>query len=243
MAYNETGHARNVASFDEMITVIKSIDKAYKPIMPAHQLSNLEFVKTQLQQNLQNVNTKQANYKDKIYARQNAYEKMSAFGTRVVAMMTAIGVEAKILTQAKAILGKIRGGGSKKKTDASETTDVAVKKNSVSQMSFDQRKHNFSILLSLASSQSAYQPTEEEIKVITLQNYLNSLQILNEEANKAEQELVMARQQRDEVLYKENTGAIALALQIKAYVKAAMGVKSNEYERIKGVKFNTIKNI
>lgn len=249
MAYNETGHARNVASFEDLIIALDAMNTSYNPAMADIKLPILKTLKTQLQQNLQIVNDKDAIWRDKIYARQNAYEKMSSLGTRIVATMTGLGLDAKILTQAKNILNKIRGKSSKKKTKTSaesitpeDTAVPAPKKNSVSQMSFDQRKNNFGMLVALAAAQASYLPNEEEMKITTLQTYLNSLQNLNTEATTAEQDLIIARQNRDKLLYSADIGALALTQKIKAYVKGAFGANSDEFKRVKGISFNMIKS-
>lgn len=247
MPYNETGHASNVASFEDLIIALDAMNATYKPVAADIQLPTLKTLKTKLQQNLQAVNDKEALWRDKIYTRQNAFEKMSALSTRIVATMAGLGLDVKILTQARNILNKIRGGGAKKKTEtpvagatATETPAPAPKKVSVSQMGFDQRKNNFSSLLSLLAAQPNYLPNEEDVKLPALQTYLDSLQNVNTEATTAEQALTIARQKRDELLYKPQTGAIVLAQQVKAYIKGAFGVKSNEYKRVKGIKFSKI---
>jgi hypothetical protein len=243
MKYNETGHARNVAHFEELITVVQSIPN-YNPAANMIQINNLITFRNQLKECLQSVNDKNASYRDKIYARQTAFEKMSALAGRIVAMMAGLGMDEKILSQARSVIKKIRGGGSKKKAEGviesvnSGDSPVAVpKKVSVSQMSFDQRKSNFNVLVSLLAVQNDYVPNEDELKVVNLQLYLQNLEALNEGANKSNQELIMARQKRDDLLYKEVTGALAIAQQVKSYIKAAFGTKSNEYERIKDIKF------
>lgn len=248
MAYNETGHARNVASFEDLVIIVKSLGAAYNPVAAAIQVNVLENLKIELRQHLQTVNDKNAVYRDKIYAKQNEMEKMSAMTTRILGMMTGLGMDSKIINQAKSIAKKIRGGGGKKKNGeppseatTSESTPTEGKKVSASQMSFDQRLQNFSKLTALVASQAKYQPNETEMKTSSLQSYIETLQNLNQVATSAEQELTMARQQRDALLYEEIKGAVVLAQQTKAYIKGAFGSKSNEYNRVSGIKFTKIK--
>lgn len=247
MAYNETGHARNVASFEDLVIVVQSLGATYTPVAPAIQAKALDDLKKDLRLNLQNVNDKDAIYRDKIYAKQKEVEKMGVMATRVVATMSGLGLDNKIIDQAKSIVKKIRGGGTNKKTttpavantNATQTTPEP-KKVSTSQMSFDQRRNNFNLLTALVANQVAYQPNEADMKVAALQDYSNSLEKLNDDGTKATQDLTIARQQRDAILYNKEKGALVLAQQVKAYIKGAFGTKSNEYERIKGIKFSKI---
>ena len=241
MAYNETGHARNVANFQELVMVAKTMGNAYNPVALSIQIANLDELVKQLQVNLQVVNEKNGVYRDKIYNRQTSYEQMSELAMRIVNTVVGLGLDAKILAQTKSTLAKIRGGGKKKKAEATASGETPAKTNSVSQMSFDQRKNNFDVLVNLVSAQANYKPNKEDMQVSSLQTYLDSLKNLNEEANQAEQDLTIARQQRDRLLYTENTGAMTLAQQIKGYVKGDFGVKSAEFERVKGIRFNSIK--
>lgn len=237
MAYNETGHARNAASFDEIITVVKSLGVDYNPAADMIKIGELEALKSKLEEKLLAINEKTGIYKDKIYARQNAYEKMSTLAARIVNTMIGLGIDQKIQTQAKNTLTKIRGGKSKKKTDSAASADTAVKSVSVSQMSFDQRKNNFSSLVELAAAQSQYIPNENDVKIISLRAYLNLLQTLNQEADQASHDLTVARQNRDNILYAKDSGVLLVAQRIKAYVKGAFGAQSAKYNRIKGIKF------
>jgi hypothetical protein len=242
MAYNESGHAKNVANFDELMVVLGTLGGEYNPASPAIQLDALTELQKRLQIALQKVNDANGVYRDKIYARQNAYEQMNALAMRIVNTMAGLGFESKILTQAKGVLSKIRGGGAKKKKEAGEDGTAEVKSVSVSQMSFDQRKNNFSVLVGLIDAQATYKPNEADMQVVSLKKYLDELQEFNREAIVAEQGLIMARQERDVLLYAEGTGVSALVQQIKAYAKGAFGTKNASYERIKGIKFTSVKS-
>lgn len=242
MAYNESGHAKNVANFDELMVVLGTLGGEYNPASPAIQLDTLTDLQKGLQIALQKVNDENGVYRDKIYARQNAYNQMSSLAMRIVNTMAGLGLEAKLLTQAKGVLSKIRGGSPKKKKEEGEEGTEPVKSVSVSQMNFDQRKNNFSMLVGLVNAQPTYKPNEAEMQITFLKKYVEGLQDFNQEATVAEQGLIMARQERDALLYAEGTGVYSLVQQIKAYAKGAFGTKHASYERIKGIRFTSIKS-
>ena len=241
MAYVETGHAKNVANFQDLMLAVQTFGARYNPVSAAIQHTQLNDFSTKLQNAMQEVNDKNGVYRDKIYARQNAYAQMSGLAMRVVNTIAGLGLDAKLLAQAKAVLAKIRGGSSKKKKESGDDETEATKTISVSQMSFDQRKNNFSVLVGLVNAVADYRPNEEDMQVVSLQKYIENLQTLNTEASKADYELTTARRERDSLLYTEGTGALSLAKQVKAYVKGAFGSKSNEHELVKGISFSAIK--
>ena len=242
MAYNESGHTKNVANFDELLVVLDTLGGSYQPALPAIQLNGLKELQKSLQIALQNLNDANGIYRDKIYARQNAYNQMSFLAMRIVNTMVGLGLDAKILTQAKSILAKIRGGNAKKKKEEGEEGATVTKSVSTSQMGFDQRKNNFNILIGLVNAQASYKPNEDDMQVAYLKKYIDELQEANQAAIVAEQNLIIARNQRDELLYAENTGAAVLVQQIKSYIKGAFGTKHQSYERIKGIRFSNIKS-
>lgn len=241
MAYIETGHAKNVANFQDLMLAVQTFGASYNPVSAAIQHTTLNNFSLALQNAMQRVNDKNGVYREKIYVRQNAYEQMSGLAMRVVNTIAGLGLDAKLLAQAKAVLAKIRGGSNKKKKEAGDNETEPTKTISVSQMSFDQRKNNFSVLVGLVNAVTDYRPNEEDMQIVSLQKYIDNLQTFNTEANRAEYELTVARRERDVLLYTEGVGALALAKQIKAYIKGAFGSKSKENELIKGIKFSAIK--
>jgi hypothetical protein len=241
MAYNESGHARNVANFDELLVILQTFGADYQPSLPAIQLTNLLDLKAKLTDALNKVNEANGKYRDKIYERQSAYDQMSGIAMRVVNAMIALDLDAKLLAQGKSLLSKVRSGSGKRKKDEEDDDGKSGRTISVSQMSFDQRKNNFSALVGLVEAQARYTPNEKDVQIVALKKYIDSLQGFNEAALVEEQNLAMARKERDALLYANDVGVIALVQKIKAYVKSAFNTKSQQYERLKGVQFSKIK--
>jgi Uncharacterized protein conserved in bacteria (DUF2225) len=246
MAYNETGHAKNVANFNELILAISSLGAVYQPPVEVLKVAVLLNQKTELEKALQAVNNAVSNYKNAIYARQQGFEKMNTLASRITAMLAVLGVDAKMQAEAKSLSRKISGSKTAKKTttpevstNPTETPAVESKTVSTSQQSFDQRRSNFDRLLALLQSQPSYAPNEEDIKLANLQTYHSELGKANDQAIQTERELIKARQQRDDLLYTEQSGAVAIAFRIKEYIKSIYGANTNEYKRIAGIKFIT----
>ena len=97
-------------------------------------------------------------------------------------------------------------------------------------------------MVDLVSSVESYIPNETELTTISLNNYLIELQTANTNVINAEVAYSNARISRDQVLYADNTGLVAIALDVKKYVKAIFGATSPKYKQISGIKFTKPKN-
>ena len=58
----------------------------------------------------------------------------------------------------------------------------------------------------------------------------------------ATSDLFKARARRNELLYKEMTGLVDLALDTKTYLKGAFGTKSPHYLEVSGLEFRRMRN-
>ena len=85
-------------------------------------------------------------------------------------------------------------------------------------------------LIELLNS-SGYAPNEAELKLAALTAYSTALKNANTAVISATTPLSNARITRDEALYAEGTGLIALAALVKKYVKSIYGADSPQYNR------------
>jgi len=224
---SESGHAKNVANLGVMISAVNSFGTAYNPAVVTLTLTSLKTLKTSLDALLAKVAAAEAPYKTAVNKRQEAFEGMSALSTRVLNALAVSGSDREI-KDAKGMVKNIRGGGKLKAEDAGE----AAKTRSTSRMSFDNRLSNFKALVALLGGIPAYKPNEADLKILSLNKYLDSLPALSTAVNNTADALSKARIERDKLLYAASTGAVALSLKVKKYVKSVYGATSPEYKRI-----------
>ena len=112
---------------------------------------------------------------------------------------------------------------------------------SSSQLSFDSRIDNFDKLISLLSTIPAYNPNEEELKITSLTAYLEDLKAKNAAVIEVATALSNARIARNEMLYKENSGLIDTALDVKSYVKSVFGAGTPQFRQVSGLEFKRYK--
>lgn len=242
---SETGHAKNVANFATLITVVKGFKTAYNPSKPSIVLSALTILKTNADAVMADVNSKEGAYSSSIAAREVVFEPLSKLSTRIINALRATDASKAVINTAESLVRKLQGKRAtpKKTTEELATLEgegTAVKQVSSSQMGFDNRIENFDRLIKLLVSIPEYAPNEEELMTATLNSYYQSLQAANTKAVEAETNLDNARIARNEVLYKASVGLFDTAAAVKLYVKSVFGATSAQYKQLSGLAFKTV---
>lgn len=239
---SETGHAKNVANFGILITVVKGFKTAYNPSKSAITLPALTTLKTNANAVMADVNTKLGAYSTAVAAREGVFAPLSKLSTRILNSLRATDASKAIINTAEALVRKIQGKRATPKKTAEElaaleTEGTEVKQASSSQMSFDNRIENFDRLIQLLVTIPEYTPNEEELKTASLTTYHQSLQTTNAAAVDAENNLDNARIARNEVLYQPSVGLVDVAVAVKVYVKSVFGSTSPQYKQVSGLAF------
>ena len=180
----ETGHAKNVANFHQVISFCAGYGKNYNPSRKELTLTNLQNVYSQAQAVLNDVKNTKAAFDNATNARREAFASLPKFSTQVVNALAVSGVSPLAVNDAKGILRKMKGrrAGETKVAAAPATTPTKVaedKKISVSQLSYDSLIDHFAKLVATVSQQPAYIPNEKELSTGTLQTKLNDLSTVN----------------------------------------------------------------
>lgn len=242
----ETGHAKNVANFGTLITVVKGFKTAYNPSKPSITLAALNTLKTKADIAMSNVNAAQGAYSKAIAAREVAFEPLSKLSTRIINALRATDASKAVIKSAESLVRKLQGKRATPKKTAEElaaleTEGTVVKQVSSSQMSFDNRIDNFDRLIQLLITITEYAPNEAELKTAALTTYFQSLQTNNAAAIDAETNLNNARIARNEVLYLPSGGLVDVASAVKLYLKSLFGATSAQYKLISGLRFIAVK--
>ena len=241
----ETGHAKNVANFSTLISIVKGFNATYNPSKPSIALTALTTLKTKADATMTNVNALQGTYSTAIANREKTFDPLSKLTTRVVNALRSTDAPKPAIRSAESIMRKIQGRRAtpKKSTEeiaASETESPAAKQISSSQMGFDNRIANFDRLIQLLTTVSLYAPNEADLKIASLTTLFQSLQSVNALAVNAETNLDKARIARNEVLYQESTGMVDTATAVKFYVKSVFGATSPQYKQVAALTFKSL---
>lgn len=239
---SESGHAKNVSNFDELITVVTSLGATFNPSKASIKVAGLQTMATSGKAAMASVNASLAALSNAAAARQVAFEPLSKLTTRVVNALKATDSSEQIDESAKSISRKIQGTRvSAKLTDEEKKALTAegkeAKQISSSQMSFDMRLDNFDKLIKLLATIAVYAPNEAELKVATLTTTYTDLKAKNQACVTAYTQLTSARILRNDVLYKANVGVVDSALDVKTYVKSVYGASAPQYKQISKLAF------
>ncbi len=229
-----TGHVKNVAGFEFLITFCTAYGAAYKPSREALQLTHLNTVLESAKAALAECKTREIAYDNVVDARIMAFKNVRKLATQVYNALVVSGVSPKIVDAAKTINRKVQGSRPTKADDAEGRTV------SSSKQGFDERVDQLSALVELVKTQPEYQPNEDALKVESLTAVLTQLRQANGSVAAPYTAWSSSRIRRDDLLYAPDTGLVDLALAVKNYVKSVYGAKSPEYGQVKGIPFRRI---
>ena len=242
----ETGHAKNVANFDDLISFATGYGTAFNPSKPSIKLTALQTLSTSAKNAINAVNAALPAYSNAVAAREAAFEPLNKLITRVNNALKATDTTEQVDESAKTLVRKIQGTrATAKKTDEEKAAEKAAGKEtkeiSSSQMSYDSRLDNFDKLIKLLSSIPLYAPNEAELKVTALITLYNDLRNKNAAVMTATAPLSNARILRNDIMYKDNTGICDIAIDVKTYIKSLYGASSPQYKQVSGLKFTKVR--
>lgn len=243
---SETGHAKNVANFDELISYANGYGTAYNPSKEGIQLPGLQTLSGNANQAIDLVNESIPLYKNAIAARELVFDPLNKLSTRVINALKATDAAEQLQENTRTIIRKIQGTRAKPKKSEEDRQDgdeqgKRGKGISVSQMSFDSRLDNFNKLIKLLSSIAEYTPNEEELNVTGLNALSGSLKEKNTSVVSTTTALSNARIARNKVLYTKDTGLVDVASDVKSYVKSVYGATSPQYKQVSKLEFKAVK--
>ena len=259
---SETGHAINVANFEELISYCIGYGGSYNPVKLALQIIAMQGLRTTALGNLQTVNAAIVGIVNAINARQILFDPIKPLATRIVNALDATNASDELVKDAKTLNRKIQGKR-KGETKPPATTPVppvppvppippggglpippvppTPEQISVSQQSYDSLLENFNKLILLVASEPSYIPNEVDLQVINLNILAGNLATQNTSVINATTTLSNARIARNHTLYDTNTGLYDIQNEVKKYVKSVFGATSQEYKQVSKIKFTKYK--
>jgi hypothetical protein len=243
MASNsETGHAKNVANFDEIISIIQGYDTVYNPSKQSIKSDALLTLSVNAKNAIEGVNAAIPAYSNAVAARDAAFFPLNKLITRIINALKATDTTKQVDENALTLARKIQGRRASAKKTAEETqangqNGIESVQISASQMSYDSRLDNLDKLIKLLSSIEVFAPNEADLKVTSLASLYTGLKQKNTAVLTAAVPLKNARITRNGILYKELTGLVDVASDVKSYVKSVFGADSPQFRQIGGLKF------
>jgi hypothetical protein len=242
MASNtETGHAKNVATFEDLISFCAAYGATYNPSKATLKLATLNAQLATANAALQTVKSAKTAHDNATNAREILFKPLKPFATKIVNALAATDATVQTVADARSSNNKIQGKRVKavEKPDAEALTagTEPVRTASVSQQSFDKLTDNFAQLVATLTAEPKYLPNENELKLVALNAMLADLKAKNTAVINAYTAVSNARIARNKTLYEDNTGLVETAWAVKAYVKSLYGATSPQFKQVNVLKF------
>jgi len=239
---SESGHTKNVTNLESLITAIKTYGASYNPSKASIKIPALQALLTAANESVNELNDAQSVYSNAVAGREYAFQPFAKLITRTGNSLKATDAIAQVNDSANTIIRKLQGrrAGAKLTDEEIKTLQAEgkeVNQISVSQMGYDTRLFNFDKLISLLKTVPEYNPNEEELKTDSLKQYHTDLKAKNDNVVTASSQLGLARNNRNEILYKPLTGLVDVASDAKTYVKSVFGASSPQYRQISRLSF------
>ena len=241
---SETGHAKNVANFETLISYCTGYGATYNPTNAALKLPALNTLLANARAALEAVSTAEAGFKNSVNLRQQLFKPVKPLSTKAINALVAAGANASTVANARTIVRKINGqrvtGSNQQAAAGTQQTTPATPKRSSSQQSFDYLIEHFTALKDVLEQEPLYTPEEADIKVAAIQTKITELRGANASLNNAEVVWSNKRIDRDNTLYQPGTGLVDTAQAVKAYVKSVFGGSSPQYKQISALTIKTL---
>ncbi len=248
MASNsETGHAKNVANLQTLITYSNGYGAEYNPSNPDITINAMQSMHTSAKASLSLVNKTLAPYSKAVENREIIFAPLNKLITRSVKAFVASKVSKQALDNLKTPARKIKGARAKKKAEPkidpanpeALAQDTSI---SVSQMSYDMRVENFEKFIEVLKVEPNYKPNETDLQTAPLEALYADMLVRNKLVKDAAEPLSNARIARNKILYGEVSGLVKTATEAKNYIISVYGVKSPQHKQIMRLAFKIIKD-
>jgi hypothetical protein len=238
---SETGHAKNIANFQDLIAFVTLYGETYNPSKNTLKLPQLNTLATTAQTKLADVVLKNTDYNNTVNNRIIAFSNLKALSTRLVNSLQTTDASKEMIKDAKGFNRKMQGKRASTTITQTDLTAPAPTTISASQQSYDQLIQHFAGLVSVLQSETSYTPNEDELKITTLTTKQADLTAKNNAVATSYATISTSRIARDKALYDETSGLVDIATEVKKYIKSVYGATSQEFAQVKGIEFKKVR--
>ena len=234
---SETGHAKNVANFQDLIAFVTGYGATYNPNKNALKLPQLIALHAAAQANLAEVVTKNTLYNNKVNERVAAFKDLKSLSTRLINALQTTDATPEKIANAKTFNKKMQGVRAKATETTTDPSTPAPSTISTSQQSYDQQIQHLAGIISVLETEPSYAPNEVDLQIATLTAKQADLTAKNSAVATAYTNVSNSRIARDTTIYGADTGLFDIATEVKKYVKSVFGATSPQFAQIKGIEF------
>ena len=240
---SETGHAKNIANFQDLISFCQGYATSYNPTKESLKIPQLQALYQLAQDKLNATKTQKTTFDNATNDRRNTFANLKPLATKIINAFAVSGADNLAIADAKTVNKKLQGTSSKKTTtdEANPENTPVTNSISTSQQSYDRLIDHFANLIQVVEQNTNYTPNETELQVATLQTKLAELQTKNTNLINAYTGYSNAMIERNQTLYNPLTGLVQTSKEVKQYIKSVFGANSLQYKQVSGLEFKVIK--
>lgn len=222
-------------NFEVMTTSVIYMGVGYKPVPPILKVPGLQGLLAVGKDALSQVSAAESTESLEIAKRALLFAPLLGRTTQASNTLYAMSPESPMRNAVDSDLRRMRG---QRASDPPTNPDgTPGGSHSVSEGSYGMLVKYFTDFINNLARDTAYLPEEEELTLDGLRAYRDALSAANSAVKNAKEATKQARIHRNEVFFGKPHGMVAVAQQVKAYVKGAFGAKSPQYKLISGLKF------
>ena len=132
---SETGHAKNVANFNELISFVSGYGETYNPSKASIKLTALQTLLADAKSAMDAVNSAMPAYSNAVSAREAAFEPLNKLITRVMNAVKATDISSQVEESVKTLVRKIQGTRSTAKKTETQKADMTAEGKEVKEIS------------------------------------------------------------------------------------------------------------
>jgi hypothetical protein len=220
---SESGHAKNIATAANLIEDCKKLGAAYKPSNGDLKVAALELVYNSAAVAGKQAEISTAAFHRSANLRLQDFRLAEALAARIVRAFKASGAPTHSLEQLKGAYARLKGWRKTPVEDDPPSTPgegQPARHRSVSQRSFIMMESNFSRLVEICRLEPAYHPGEEDLTIVSLDAVIARLRAHNLLVPQKESDKTTEIKKRNELLYADTNGLVAVASTVKSYVES-----------------------
>ena len=240
---SETGHAKNIANFQDLISFCQGYGALYNPTKESLKIPQLQELYQLALEKLNATKSQKTSFDIATNERRLTFSKLKPLSTKIINAFAVSGADALAINNAKTVNKKLQGSPSKKTDTTTSKTETETPANSIStsQQSYDRLIDHFSNLIQVLEQNTIYSPNEEELKLTSLQTKFTDLQNKNTNLINAYTSYSNAMIDRNQTLYNPLSGLVQTSKEVKQYVKSIFGATSPQYKQVSGLEFKIVK--
>ena len=234
----ETGHAINIAHFQDLISSISGFSSVYSPSNILIVLTNMQNQYTTVDSQEKALNTAIETAEGPVHSRQDKFAALNKTVSKVNNSYGSTNASKRDKSRVQKLTANIRGDNAKRIRLSNGKLDP--KFISRSHLSFVNKLNNLDLLINFLELDPLYSPNESGMKIATLKALKTELTALNKNVSLLANDVVTKRIARNFGLYLLGTGLIDVALLSKKYIRSVFGSRSPEAKEVGRIAFRRL---